>query len=106
MSYNLSSRSNSNYPIMSQAEWDNAPFNQEEPTPQKVKVTVSVTLSKTVEVSVSDYIAEREMNEEGITDLNYDFSDCDLRDAVESQIPLPQEKFRDWDVDDFEVVME
>lgn len=107
MSYNIPSRS-SNYPLMSQSEWDAAPFNQEENTAQKVKVTVSVTISKTVEVEVSDYTVEKEMNEEGLVDFNYDFSDCDLRAAVRQQINLPEDskEFKDWIVDDFEVMLD
>lgn len=106
MSYNVSTRKGSNYPTMSQSEWDSAPFNQDNLEPQKLKVTVSVTISKTVEIEVSDYTVEEEMNEEGLVDLNYNFSECDLREAVREQIPLPEDskEFKDWTVDDFEVV--
>ena len=42
MSYNESLSAHSNYPPMSQWEWDHAPWNQEEPEPREVEVTVSV----------------------------------------------------------------
>lgn len=109
-----------NYPLMSQSEWDNAPFNKEKQSPQKVDVTVSITLSKTVQVEVDDYTTE-EVWDEDYHGIDYDFSECDLKQAVKNQIYLPNEAFRcidyrnwakakndlkDWCVDDFEVVLE
>lgn len=61
------------------AEYDTkAPYNQ--PLDKEVEVTVSITLSKTVKVLVDDY----KHDEDG-----YDFSECDLKGAVENQIYLP-----------------
>ena len=40
MSYNESIDKNSNYPLMSQYEWDNAPWNQNDPEEKEFKVTV------------------------------------------------------------------
>lgn len=96
MSYNESLRANSNYPPMSQSDWDRAPWNEVELPPKEVEVTVSVTISKTMKVPVGDYI----IDEEG----NIDFSDCDLKKAVEENVRLPNTK--GWDLDNFEVVME
>ena len=56
MSYNESLNNNSNYPLMSQSEWDNAPWNQSDPEEQEIEVTVSQTLSKSTTVTTSDYI--------------------------------------------------
>lgn len=56
MSYNESLNGNSNYPPMSQSEWDNAPWNQSDPEEKEFKVTVSQTLSKSTTVTTSDYI--------------------------------------------------
>lgn len=56
MSYNESLNNNSNYPLMSQSEWDNAPWNQSDPEEKEFKVTVSQTLSKSTTVTTSDYI--------------------------------------------------
>ena len=96
MSYNESLRANSNYPPMSQSDWDRAPWNEVELPPKEVEVTVSVTISKTMKVPVGDYI----IDEEG----NIDFSECDLKKAVEENIRLPNTK--GWDLDNFEVVIE
>lgn len=98
------------------AEHDpNAPWNQEDIPEREVEVTVSVTLSKTLKIKVSDYTVDSEGN--------VDYSDCNLREAVENQIILPQEAYKyvnpytfnkhetiedlsNWDVDDFEVILE
>ena len=98
------------------AEHDpNAPWNQEDIPEREVEVTVSVTLSKTLKIEVSDYTVDSENN--------VDYSDCNLREAVENQIILPQEAYKyvnpytfnkhetiedlsNWDVDDFEVILE
>ena len=95
MSYNESLNSNSNYPPMSQSDWDRAPWNEVELPPKDVEVTVSITLSRTMKVPVTDYI----IDDEGV-----DFSNCDLKGAVEEQIKLPQNICKNWNVDDFEVL--
>lgn len=125
MSYNESLNGNSNYPIMSQSEWDNAPWNEDIKEPQEVEVTVSITLSKTVKVKVDDYrVALEERDEEGELYQVYDFHDCDLKKAVKDQVILPNEAYdhvgyplfkcskkayedlKDWTVDDFEVLLD
>ena len=79
------------------AEFDpRAPWNEIELPPKEVEVTISAIVSKTIKVPVRDYI----IDEEG----NIDFSDCDLKKAVEENIRLPNTK--GWDLDNFEVVME
>ena len=79
------------------AEFDpRAPWNEVELPPKEVEVTVSVTISKTMKVPVGDYI----IDEEG----EADFSNCDLKKAVEENIKLPNTK--GWDLDNFEVIME
>ena len=97
----------SNVPIG--AEYDpNAPWNQVDPEPRKVEVTVSITLSKTVEVEVTDYIAEEDYDEDGYNGINYDYSECDLEQAVRDQVTLPNSvgEFNDWVEDDFAVNLE
>lgn len=96
MSYNKSLRANSNYPPMSQSDWDRAPWNEVEQPPKDVEVTISAIVSKTIKVPVRDYI----IDEEG----NIDFSECDLKKAVEENIRLPN--INGWDLDNFEVVPE
>ena len=79
------------------AEFDpRAPWNEVELPPKEVEVTVSVTISKTMKVPVGDYI----IDEEG----EADFSNCDLKKAVEENIKLPNTE--GWILDDFTVLME
>ena len=96
MSYNESLRADSNYPPMSQSDWDRAPWNEVELPTKDVEITVSVTISKTMKVPVGDYI----IDEEG----EADFSNCDLKKAVEENIKLPNTE--GWILDDFTVLME
>ena len=91
------------------AEYDpRAPWNQVDPEPKKIKVTVSITLSKTVEVEVTDYTAEEDYDEDGYNGINYDYSECDLEQAVRDQVTLPNSvgEFNDWVEDDFAVNLE
>ena len=91
------------------AEYDpNAPWNQIDPEPQEVEVTISMTISKTVKVKVTDYTCEEDWDEEGYHGINYDFSDCNLEQAVKDQIILPTDtkEFCDWNEDDFVVNLE
>ena len=79
------------------AEFDpRAPWNEVELPPKDVEVTISAIVSKTMKVPVRDYT----IDEEG----NIDFSDCDLKKAVEENVRLPNTK--GWDLDNFEVVLE
>lgn len=97
---------NYNYPMG--ADIADAPWNQGDPEPIEVEVTVSITLSKTVKIYVDDYIQEApEVDEDGhYYSGDIDFSECNLSRAVEEQIALPNEKVEGWNVDDFEVVLE
>lgn len=112
---------NDNIPIGS--DTSDAPWNQYSNDPIKIKVTVSMTISKIVEVEVTDY--DTYIDEDNLCN---DFSDCDLYNAVRSQVWLPNEvhkalskvvessgdkeaikrlnDLKDWEVDDFEVVSE
>ncbi len=46
MSYNLSLRSDSNYPPMSQNEWNRAPWNQAKTPEENFNIAVSYNFSK------------------------------------------------------------
>lgn len=85
-----------------------APWNKIDPEPKKIKVTVSITLSKTVEVEVTDYTAEEDYDEDGYNGINYDYSECNLEQAVRDQVTLPNSvgEFNDWVEDDFAVNLE
>lgn len=55
MSFNESLRSNSNYPLMTQSQWDNSPMAQEDQPEKDFEVTVSCSLSKDTTVTTDDY---------------------------------------------------
>ena len=102
------------------AEHDpNAPWNQVNNPEREIEVTVSVTLSKTVKIKVSDYEITTGRDEDGEYFEDIDYSNCDLKGAVEEQIVLPQsahtyvkgnpkvhEDLSNWCVDDLEVNLE
>lgn len=113
---------NYDYPIGS--DTPDAPWNKEENPEKEIEVTVSVTLSKTIKIKVSDYeIIDSGKDEDGNYFEEIDYSNCDIKGAVEEQIILPQKAWdyiapktkkdakaifdlKDWNVDDFEVINE
>lgn len=112
---------NYNYPMG--ADTKDAPWNQADNPEREIEVTVSITLSKTVKIKVSDYeIIDSGKDEDGEHFEDIDYSNCDLKSAVKEQITLPQdgylyvrgdhennkliEDLSGWNVDDFEVIPE
>lgn len=109
---------NYNYPIG--ADTKNAPWNQTDNPEREIEVTVSVTLSKTIKIKVSDYeIIDSGKDEDGEYFEDIDYSNCDLKKAVEEQITLPQnacvhmlpqtkacKDLAGWNVDDYEIVLD
>lgn len=112
---------NYNYPLG--ADTKDAPWNQEDIPEKEIEVCVSITLSKTVKVRVSDYTVESGTDEEGEHFEDIDYYSCDLKKAVEEQITLPQDAWKhitnksnkgvqvfydlkDWDVDNMEIIPE
>ena len=113
---------NYDYPLG--ADTKDAPWNQEDPPEREIEVLISVTLSKTVKIKVSDYtITDSGKDEDGDYFEDVDYSDCDLKGAVEEQITLPQNAWdyiapkskkevqaifdlKGWNVDEMEVIPE
>ena len=109
---------NYNYPMGSDTK--DAPWNQVDNPKREIDVTVSVTLSKTVKIKISDYeITDSGKDEDGEYFEDIDCSNCDLKSAVEEQIVLPQnahmyvksnpkvhEDLSNWCVDDLEVILD
>ena len=107
------------YPLGTEHD-PNAPWNQVDNPEREIEVTVSVTLSKTVKIKVSDYeITDSGKDEDGEYFEDIDYSKCDLKGAVEEQIVLPQsahmyvksnpkvhEDLSNWCVDDLEVILD
>ena len=81
-----------NYPLGTEYN-PNAPWNQTNPEPVKVEVTISQSLSRSTTIEVTDYTATKyddiEYDEDGyinrIEGIDYDFSDSDLKGAYEEQ---------------------
>ena len=79
---------------------------EEYSTPKTIKVLISITLSKEVEVTVEDYIIKDSgLDEDGFYFEDIDYSNCDLVEAVQSQVVLPSDKFKSWNIDELEVIM-
>lgn len=96
---------NSNYPMG--ADNSSAPWNQKDLKEKDIEVTISITLSKTVTISVNDYkIGESGLDEDGYYFEDIDFSECNLEEAVKEQITLPQDLDKSWNVDEFIVIKE
>ena len=117
---------NYNYPMGSDTK--DAPWNQKELPEKEIEVTVSITLSKTVKIKVSDYTIYSNEDENGKCFDEIDYSDCNLKEAVEKQVYLPQEAgqlisdfavnpvkakntaivedLSNWNVDEMEVILE
>ena len=109
---------NYNYPMG--ADTKDAPWNQVDNPKREIDVTVSVTLSKTVKIKVSDYeITDSGKDEDGEYFEDIDYSNCNLKDAVKEQVILPQsahmyvkgnskvqEDLSNWCVDDLEINLE
>lgn len=56
MSYNESLNPNSNYPLMSQSQWDSSPMAETEVPEKDFEVTCSQSLSRTATVTTNNYI--------------------------------------------------
>lgn len=101
-----------NYNVPIGADTFSAPWNQEENKPRKIKVTVSQTVSTTLEIEVDDYKVETDWDEDCGYFPVYDYSGCDLEAAVRNQYFMPQvaaqmlNKDTEWVEDDFEVILE
>ena len=86
MSYNESLSPNSNYPLMSQSEWDNAPFNAPIIPEQEFNVCVMQTLVKETVISTDQYQPEYD-EVTGTTYANTD--DTDWKDAYKNVACTP-----------------
>ena len=108
-----------NYPTGT--DTPDAPWNQVENPEREVEVTISITLSKTVKIKVKDYeIVDSGKDEDREHFEDIDYSNCDLKSAVEEQLFLPQDAgdlmreyhieegyhLQGYTVDDFEVILE
>ena len=82
MSYNESLRSDSNYPVMSQSEWDRAPWNEVD---VKSDHCVTVTLSKIINLDVSNPEDDYQGSEYSLTEI---LDEC--KELLKLQLNNPQ----------------
>ena len=110
---------NYNYPMG--ADTSNAPWNQRDLEPVHVEVQVTIVLTKTMEIPVTDYTVEsRGTNEDGLTVPDqYIFDDCDFERALNDNVTLPHrladlvdkgkvskrdiEDCKDWELETIEI---
>lgn len=97
----------SNYPVGAQYD-DNAPYNEKDTNlpDRPIEVTISLTMSVNKIIWVNDYELKG-TDEDG--DPIYDYSNCNLKQAVLDQVWLPKDdeaNFKDWTEDEFEVIKE
>ena len=87
MSYNESLRVNSNYPLMSQSDWDNAPWNDDkENEPIEKDCTFLCSMQKSSSVETTDYTSgfvDKEWDGDGWVAIHEDddFSSTDWMNA-------------------------
>lgn len=108
-----------NYPLGADSRPD-APWKEEQLPEKEIEVLVSITLSKSVKIKVSDYeIIDSGIDEDGEYFEDIDYSNCNLKEAVEEQIELPQnacthvlphskvyDDLAGWNVNEFEVMLD
>lgn len=82
---------NYNYPMG--ADTSDAPWNQRDLEPVNVEVQVTIVLTKTIELPVTDYTVEPGgTNEDGLTvPDSYIFDDCDFEGALKDNVTLPHQ---------------
>lgn len=115
-----------NYPLGADSRPD-APWKEEQLPEREIEVLVAITLSKSVKIKVSDYeIIDSGKDEDGDYFEDIDYSNCNLKKAVLEQVTLPQsagiilnnedsfqedydknvKDLSDWNVDEFEVILD
>ena len=80
---------NNNYPAGSNTP--DAPWNEVDPEVRSVEVEITLTLTKRVNLKVSDYeLIEQGVDKDGVFFEDIDFSNCDIDSAVKGQVDLPK----------------
>ena len=62
--------------------------------PLYIDVTVCISMSKTFRIPVTDYQIEPNYDDEGNVHTTYNTDECDLPQAVEDSITLPDEAWK------------
>lgn len=85
MSYRYSKNFNSNYPLMSQSELKNAPWNEVRVHSIKRDCKVTETISMRTTLSTTDYSVEEDWNDEFGKCISADTSETDWREEYINQ---------------------
>lgn len=108
MSYNESLSTRSNYPPMSQYDWDRAPWNEVDELTNEIEVTVSITLSKqfTLNCSENDDLKEAIKEAKYLPQEAYQLLKDYLKTKSITNVKTKIKDLEGWNVDDFEVIPE
>ena len=94
------------YPMGAQYD-PNAPFNQEKPQEEEITATVSITLSKTIQLFTSQYTKEYlGKDENGIPEFSYKFDNAEILQQIKSVVEKELHIDTSWNIDEFEVIPE
>lgn len=85
MSYRYSKNSNSNYPLMSQSELKNAPWNEVSIPGIERDCEVTETISRRITLSTTDYSVEEDWNDEFGKCISADTSETDWNEEYSNQ---------------------
>lgn len=85
MSWNESQSLGSNYPQLTQHEWDNAPWNRGDPEEKEFDCVAIISLEKKVSLTTTDYIEEEDY-EDGCCHCSYDNSNVDWNKEYREQV--------------------
>lgn len=88
------------------AEFDRrAPFNQKENKPIEREVLVSITMSKSFKIKVSDYeVTDEGRDEDGQYYRTINYGNCNFKEQFDEQYNLKQVNLDDWHIDEMEVI--
>ena len=88
---------NNNYPAGSNTP--DAPWNEVDPEVRSVEVEITLTLTKRVNLKVTDYeLIEQGVDKDGVYFEDIDFSNCDIDSAVKEQVDFP----KNWIIEDID----
>jgi len=88
---------NNNYPAGSNTH--DAPWNEVDLEVKSVEVEITLTLTKRVNLKVSDYeLIEQGVDKDGAFFEDIDFSKCDIDSAAKVQVDLP----KNWIVEEID----
>ena len=88
---------NNNYPAASNTP--DSPWNEVDPEVRSIEVEITLTLTKRVDLKVSDYeVIEQGVDKDGVFFEDIDFSNCDIDSAVKEQVDLP----KNWIIEDID----